>query len=643
MTKGKFRKETSAAQQKRKTILQTYLTSLVSLVLCVTMFFGTTAAWFTDTVETNQNQMYVGTLAVKLHHASYQNGNLENYTDVESQDYKVLDSSIKWEPGYTAVEKFKLTEEGSLAFGYKLNISVGETTGLTAEQFEVLTKAITVWNYIGSDAANYDLPGDFATMTASGWEKVGTLYEVLKNHMTVFSGTMSDADTKDATKNASIEHIVALHMDESFDGVVSQDETVQGKTLENITISLVATQLPSENDAFGSDYDKQVDLQVTQAVETNDAGKTTQAVSMTATNSNSPIASASVEVPAGAQLEAGATALTLTVSAAADKHDNTTVETGKSVMPLEIGVKGLASTNTKIVKVELNIGAELPYVEVFHKGQKMSGASSEEESFEYNETTGVLTLHVKSFSPFDVVYGYKSVNATTEENFRAAIENAKADEIIVLQNNLQIDADETITITSGKNVTIDLNGKTLSGISDQTGSNRNMFDANGGTLTVKNGTVTVKHEGTNMEWNNSTNVFDVTAGGVLNIENATIENLGGSDMGFCVHLNNWGEVTLNAKNTTFKSNYVAVRVFNSGNDMNNVTLEKCRLEGSSAALWVHNYTAADFSDDQNKAETQMGLLNFTLSGNTYIGNSEKDGPIRLGMTDATYGNEEILP
>ena len=68
MTKGKFRKETSAAQQKRKTILQTYLTSLVSLVLCVTMFFGTTAAWFTDTVETNQNQMYVGTLDVKLEH-----------------------------------------------------------------------------------------------------------------------------------------------------------------------------------------------------------------------------------------------------------------------------------------------------------------------------------------------------------------------------------------------------------------------------------------------------------------------------------------------------------------------------------------------------------------------------------------------
>lgn len=213
---------------------------------------------------------------------------------------------------------------------------------------------------------------------------------------------------------------------------------------------------------------------------------------------------------------------------------------------------------------------------------------------------------------------------------------------IVLTADIAVDADETIKIASGKDVTLDLNGHTISTVSDATGSNRNAFDVNGGKLTVKNGTVTIEHTGANMGWNSSTNVFNVTAGGVLNIEDAVIENLGGSDMAFCVHLNNWGEVTLNAKNTTFKSNYVAIRVFNSGNDMNNVTLENCHVEGASNALWVHNYTEADFGTSE-KVENQKGLLNFTLSGNTYVGNSANAGPIRLGFTNAIYGDETILP
>jgi hypothetical protein len=113
-------------------------------------------------------------------------------------------------------------------------------------------------------------------------------------------------------------------------------------------------------------------------------------------------------------------------------------------------------------------------------------------------------------------------------------------------------------------------------------------------------------------------------------------------MSFCVHLNNWGEVTLNVNNSTLKSNYVAVRVFNSGYDMNNVTIEKSRLEGASNALWVHNYSEADFGSAE-KAASQKALLNFELSGNTLLGNPEKDGPIRLCMTDAIYGGVELLP
>jgi hypothetical protein len=136
-------------------------------------------------------------------------------------------------------------------------------------------------------------------------------------------------------------------------------------------------------------------------------------------------------------------------------------------------------------------------------------------------------------------------------------------------------------------------------------------------------------------------IFDITAGGVVNLDGVDME-VSGTDMSFCAHLNNWGEATLNARNSNFKSNYVAIRVFNSGYDMNNVTLENCKVEGASNAFWVHNYTEADFGSAE-KAASQKDLLNFEFTGCTFTGNPEKAGPIRLGMTNSIYGGEEILP
>lgn len=230
---------------------------------------------------------------------------------------------------------------------------------------------------------------------------------------------------------------------------------------------------------------------------------------------------------------------------------------------------------------------------------------------------------------------YVRVDNADEFNEAFADENV---DIIILNSDLQLTevltraaADPALTVKSGKALTIDLNGKKLYATSTQTGKNYNMFDVRG-TLTVKNGTMEYEHMGNNMEWSNSTNLFNVTAGGVLNLDSVVARNLGGSDMGFVAHLNNWGEVTLNVENSTLESNYVAVRVFNSGNDMNNVTIKNSTLKGGSYAFWVHNYTAADFGSEA-KAETQKSLLNLNIynQGNTF---SPDVNGIRYGFTNS---------
>ena len=238
---------------------------------------------------------------------------------------------------------------------------------------------------------------------------------------------------------------------------------------------------------------------------------------------------------------------------------------------------------------------------------------------------------------YGFIDGQKFVKIESAQEFNEAFADDNVgiiiltEDVVLTETITRAATDYTLTIASGKTLTIDLNGKKLSSTSTQTGKNYNMFDVRG-TLTVKNGTMEYEHVGENMGWGASTNLFNVTAGGVLNLEGVTAKNLGGSDMGFVAHLNNWGEVTLNVENCTLESNYVPVRVFNSGYDMNNVTIKNSTLNGVSAAFWVHNYTAEDFGSEA-KAEAQKAYLNLNIynQGNTF---SPDVNGIRYGFTNS---------
>ena len=231
---------------------------------------------------------------------------------------------------------------------------------------------------------------------------------------------------------------------------------------------------------------------------------------------------------------------------------------------------------------------------------------------------------------------YDVVEVATAEQFETAFANEDVNTIVlnedvVLGASATRAADPKLTIGNGKSLTIDLNGHKLSATTAQSG-NCEVFLVKGN-LTIKNGTIEYEHVGENMGWNAMTTIFDVTAGGVLSLEGVTAKNLGGSDMGFVAHLNNWGEVTLNVENSTLESNYVAVRVFNSGNDKNNVTIKNSTLKADNYAFWVHNYTVADFGTEA-KFEAHKALLNFDIFNgtNTFVG--KNNTPIRFGMTNA---------
>ena len=239
---GKYERRPDAGDAekpgRKSTLLQTYFISLIGLVICVTMFFGTTYAWFTSELNNGGNEIYIGTLNVELDKKS--GANWESLSAVTNgvNTTKLYTDGVRWEPGYTSLETLRVTDKGDLAFNYALSFTNGKLDGDPAGDWQNVAKWFDVWVY--HNAANeIPNPANYAEITAdnSGWVHVGTLADVLggKN---VFAGTMEPADV--FQKETSHIYTIALHMmGENVEH--SQIDALMGKKLE-LSVKLIATQ-----------------------------------------------------------------------------------------------------------------------------------------------------------------------------------------------------------------------------------------------------------------------------------------------------------------------------------------------------------------------------------------------------------------
>ena len=232
------------------------------------------------------------------------------------------------------------------------------------------------------------------------------------------------------------------------------------------------------------------------------------------------------------------------------------------------------------------------------------------------------------------------VDGISYNDFAVAV--AKALELnkpVEFIQNVSIDADNTITVPEGQNLTLNLNGYTLQGVTDDADKNDDgkitsvdnevMFDVRG-EMNVNNGRVVIKHinDYANFAWNACGEIFYVGFNGTLNVKDAHLENEGGVPMAYAIDLVNATNVTLNVDNSALKSSYIPVRVFNNGAGMNNVTIKNSTLEGTSRAFWVHIYSKVD---DQN----------FFKNGKDANGNSYKDETLNINIYNPECNNKFI--
>ncbi len=256
---GKYerRPEVACAKQPKakSMLLQTYFTGLLSLVLCVTMFFGTTYAWFTSEVTNTGNEIYVGTLAVGLYKIDSQ-GNKADLTSSETNDKKLFDANIRWEPGYTAMETIEVVNKGDLAFKYVLNFTYSDEQDKADLADAAASFDVWVYDHYSNTAAGktYEAPASYNEVSVeNGWTSVGTLAQLL-NGKTVLAGNMVNSTQAENAANdgttdgvaTADRYTIALHMNETV-----SDPSVMGKKI-SLNVKLVAYQTGYEEDDLGS-------------------------------------------------------------------------------------------------------------------------------------------------------------------------------------------------------------------------------------------------------------------------------------------------------------------------------------------------------------------------------------------------------
>ena len=230
---------------KKKNTKKALITSMISLMLCVTMLVGSTYAWFTDSVTSAGNIITSGTLDVTMHWA-------EGTANPDTAEWKDASTGAmfthdKWEPGYVDVKHIKIANVGSLALKYQISIVANGAVSALSDVIDVY----------------YTDPAEaIASRTELIEEKkLGTLTDVLAGIGETGYGQLPAGEDHTIT--------LALKMQESA------GNDYQNKSIgTSFSVQLQATQLTAEDDSFDDQYDKdaEYDYVSAPAVLTGNAG-----------------------------------------------------------------------------------------------------------------------------------------------------------------------------------------------------------------------------------------------------------------------------------------------------------------------------------------------------------------------------------
>lgn len=243
---------------KTKSTKRALLMSALSLLMCISMFIGSTFAWFTDSVTSANNVIQSGTLDVVL---EYKTNWSDEWAPV-NENTKLFKDGALYEPGYTEVVYLRVSNAGSLALKYMLSFNIANEEGSTnvyGEEFK-LSDYLQIGSYVqdeyssGFNYANTLMPIMF-----------GNRDEALKNvDLNTLSSVYTNPIIRDnapllpGEETAQV-YALVLTMPETVGNEANTKVGVEAPYIE-LGIRLYATQYTHEEDSIDNQYDAGADF-----------------------------------------------------------------------------------------------------------------------------------------------------------------------------------------------------------------------------------------------------------------------------------------------------------------------------------------------------------------------------------------------
>lgn len=228
-------------QRERKKAI---LISLLSTVICLAMFIGSTFAWFTDSVQTGSNTIIAGSLDIELEYTKTPDDQ-NSWQKIDGATDLFSDVTL-WEPGATGVCYMRISNLGTLALNYFLTIEATD---------KVVGKTKSGESIRLSDILVYGVVDGVKTTFTSRQNAIDQVLEPKKLSQNYYhNGQMMATEEKEY-------FAVVVYMPQD----VGNEANYFGSAIPQVDLSIkfVATQMSSESDSFSTQYDQNADSGLT--------------------------------------------------------------------------------------------------------------------------------------------------------------------------------------------------------------------------------------------------------------------------------------------------------------------------------------------------------------------------------------------
>lgn len=588
-------------QTRKKSARRGLLVSATSLLLCVAMLVGTTFAWFTDSVSSGTNKIQAGNLDVEVLDKS---GN-----SIKGSDQLFTVPEL-WEPGAVAVAQVNVVNKGTLDLKYKLSLNFQDVNSVDGHKLSEVLKCAVIDDYQENMTREQVIAAAAAAGNHSDLSGLG-----VEGYLYARDNANSESNKPSETGLQTLVVYWEPSENDNLYNVNNGKTTSNGAPLQiNLGVNVVATQLNSENDSFGPDYDREAVYPTLP----NIMGTTVSGTILknNTTTLNDSVNNVAITIPDGAVTEN--TKAVFSMKLTENQPNTVTYQIDL------INEQGNSVTLSKPATVTAEIGKNLRNVTVKHNDTDMNLGSAanalNDQEYSYDPNSGIVYICTKSFSPFQMNFefdGAASVNGVAYASINAAILAAQDGQTVAVMKDIESDSVPINYWPDGnKEVTVDLQNHTVTYTGKDYRTIQVVQDSGANAkLTVKNGTVIASGQ-------NSDGV-DVFRGADVTLHNVSIR---ASDIGVA-GFNAESNITL--EGCTVESNYYGVYL-NGSEAPSTITVKNCTIKDSledGAGIYVSN--------SAGREKQTLTVENSTVSGATAIEIKHTDAEISATEMIAT--------